>query len=343
MSLPQRILVMRLSAMGDVAIVVPVLLAMREQYPDVEIIMLSRKRFLPILNQVQGIVLEEIDTAGDHKGILGLRRLAKTLRAYEVDAIADIHDVLRTKLLRFFLFKTQAAVIDKGRNDKKKLISMSDFFKQLPLTVDRYIKVFDNLGFKFELNGKHVLPKSSVPDNIQQILGSHKQKWIGFAPFAAHASKSLTLTKTQEIVHELSLLDNVQILLFGGGEKECQWLKIAAGTHASVFNLAGMMSLEEELQVISNLDTMICVDSGNGHLAAMYGVPVITLWGNTHPYAGFKPINQPEENQIIVSRDKYPKMPTTIYGKKVPADYVEALDSIDTSVIIKRLEAILRK
>ena len=59
------------------------------------------------------------------------------------------------------------------------------------------------------------------------------------------------------------------------------------------------------------------MDSGNGHLAAMYGIPVITVWGVTHPYAGFAPFLQPEENSITADREQFPLIPTSVYGNKV--------------------------
>ena len=63
--------------------------------------------------------------------------------------------------------------------------------------------------------------------------------------------------------------------------------------------VAGKLSFSEELDTISNLDCMISMDSGNAHLAAMYGVKVITIWGVTHPFAGFAPFHQPKEYSLL--------------------------------------------
>ena len=135
---PQRLLTIRLSAMGDVAMTVPILLALRRMHPEVEVISLSRKRFSPILKQVSDIVLIEADVQSSHKGILGLRKLAKELGKHQPDAIADFHNVLRTKVLRAFMRKPAKAIIDKGRSDKKKLVKDSRFFQPLKSTIQRY-------------------------------------------------------------------------------------------------------------------------------------------------------------------------------------------------------------
>ncbi|PRP67793.1 glycosyltransferase family 9 protein [Nonlabens agnitus] len=341
MQRPQRLLTIRLSAMGDVAMTVPVLLALRRTYPEVKVISLSRKRFLSFLSQIPGITLIEADVKGDHKGILGLRRLSKQLKEQEPDAIADLHNVLRTKILRSFMRKPIKSTIDKGRAEKKKLVNDPQFFQPLKSTIERYQDVLSKLQLPVELLATDVLPRQSIPMKVNSLVGDHDYRWIGIAPFAAHASKALSLHKAQELTSSLLALGNVKLVLFGGGTAECKQLEIVAGTQSNVFNLAGFMSFEEELAMISNLDAMIAVDTGNGHLAAMYGVPIITLWGNTHPYAGFVPFAQPKENQITVDREQFPLVPTSIYGNKIPDGYENVMETIDCTAVVERLREIL--
>ena len=106
-------------------------------------------------------------------------------------------------------------------------------------------------------------------------------------------------------------------------------------------NLAGNLSLEEELNVISNLDVMLSMDSGNGHLAAMLGKKVITIWGVTHPFAGFVPFNQPEEQQLLSDRKLFPKIPTSIYGNKFPEGYEQAAGSISPETIVSKIKDVI--
>jgi ADP-heptose:LPS heptosyltransferase len=320
---------------------VPVLLAVRRMYPEVEISSLSRKRFFPILQQIPGISLIEADVNKRHSGIFGLRRLAMEIEKHQPDAIADLHNVLRTKTLRTFLRRISSAKIDKGRKDKKRLVKDASFFQQLKPTIQRYADVFEQLGLPLELTKSDVLPQLSIPKKVHGLVGDHNFKWVGIAPFAAHQSKSLSLIKAKELVQGLLEIGSIKIVLFGGGAAECKQLEIVAGTNSNVFNLAGYMSFEEELAMLSNLDAMVSVDTGNGHLAAMYGVPVITLWGNTHPFAGFAPFLQPEENQITVSREQFPLIPTSIYGNKVPDGYENVMETIDCGRVAERLRVVL--
>jgi ADP-heptose:LPS heptosyltransferase len=341
MPLPQRILVIRLSAMGDVAMCVPVLLALKRDYPSVEIVALTRKRFRSILEPLSGITFIEADVNGVHKGISGLYKLSREIKTLEINAVADFHNVLRSKILRAFLKGIPKAKIDKGRSDKKRLINDPDFFQRLRHSTERYADVLRDLGFDIELKGTEFLPQQVVLPQIQEQIGLNSSKWVGFAPFAAHQNKAITLEKAKEIVKKIAKNDQVSILLFGGGKKEIEQLKDIANSYTNVVNIAGITDFKSELSVISNLDAMIAMDSGNGHLAALYGVPVITLWGNTHPYAGFAPYAQPKKNQLTVDREQFPLVPTSIFGNKKVKAYEHITNTIKVKGLVDRLNKIL--
>ncbi|WP_438961139.1 glycosyltransferase family 9 protein [Nonlabens sp.] len=341
MNLPQRILVIRLSAMGDVAMCVPVLLALYKKYPEVEVITLSRKRFKPILSQLPNIQFVEAQVNDTHKGFSGLWRLAKELRNLKPDAIADFHNVLRSKTLRALMVGIPQASIDKGRSEKKQLVKNPSFFKPLKHTTERYADVLRDLGFEINLQKSDYFKKRPISTEIYEIVGKNTSKWIGFAPFAAHRTKALGLLKATEVAQEIAALSGVQVLLFGGGKKETSDLEHIASGSENIISLAGKLDFEQELNIISNLDTMIAMDSGNGHLAAMYGIPVITLWGNTHPYAGFAPFAQSVERHLTVNRDEYPLVPTSIFGNELVDGYENIIDTIDTAVIMERLKELI--
>ena len=96
--LPRHILVIRNSAMGDVAMVPHALRALREAYPDVRVTVLTRPLFKPFFAGLDVDFLEA-DYAGRHKGVLGLLRLAGEARRRGIDAVADMHGVLRSLIV----------------------------------------------------------------------------------------------------------------------------------------------------------------------------------------------------------------------------------------------------
>lgn len=339
----KHILVIRLSAMGDVAMVVPVLRVLAQTYPEVKITMLSRPFFKPLFEGIPNLKFLEADVYGEHKRF-GLIKLANQAKELGIDAVADLHSVIRsqiiTKYLKFKGLKT--ATINKGRAEKKGLIAAKGKnISKLKTTQQRYAEVFEKLGFPIDLE-KHIAPpKKRLSPKLNGLLGIEPKKLIGIAPFAAYQSKMYPLSLIAEVIRELDRLDKYRIFLFGGGKKEIEQLKKLENPFANVTNVAGKLTFEEELTLISNLDLMLSMDSGNGHLAAMFGVTVVTLWGVTHPYAGFAPFNQPENNQLVADREKYPLIPTSVYGNKFPTGYDEAMKTIAPEKVVQKVRELL--
>ena len=146
----------------------------------------------------------------------------------------------------------------------------------------------------------------------------------------------------KEVITQLNNTEKYKILFFGGGENEKKQLDELSHSFSNTLSLAGKLSLEEELAIISNLDIMVSMDSGNAHLAANYAIPVLTLWGVTHPFTGFYPFGQPAENALLSNREKYPLIPTSVYGNKVPTGYEKVMESISPESVVTKIRDILK-
>ncbi len=335
---PKHILVIRLSAMGDVAMTVNVLRAFTQQYPDVKLTVLTRAFFKPFFRDLKNVSVFHADVKHKHKGILGLYKLSKELKALKIDAVADLHNVLRSNILKTFLFGIKTVQIDKGRAEKKALVSGQEF-KQLKTTHQRYADVFKTLGFPIDLSNPNFPEKKPLSKKVIETIENAQKKRIGIAPFAAHESKMYPLDLMQEVIGQLA--EKYTVLLFGGGKKEIQTLTYFESQEKGIINLAGKLTLDEELDVVSNLDVMLSMDSGNAHIAAMLGVKTITIWGVTHPYAGFTPFNQPEDFCLLADRTQYPKIPTSVYGNKFPEDYKNAAGSIPVKTVVEKIQSVI--
>ncbi|HJR99873.1 MAG TPA: glycosyltransferase family 9 protein [Flavobacterium sp.] len=337
---------MRLSAMGDVAMTVPVLRAFVEQNPTIKITVISRPFFKPFFEGIPNITFFAFDEKERHKGFLGLLRLYSDLRKLKIDAFADLHNVLRSKVVRtlFTLSGKKVAAVDKGRAGKKALTAAENkVFKQLPTMFERHLKVFKELGFTVTISNPIFPEKAALSKEILDLIGEIPiaigTKLIGIAPFAQYDAKVYPLDLMQEVIAQLSEKQEYKILLFGGGKKEIEILDSISSPYENVINMAGKIKFQQELQLISNLDVMLSMDSGNAHIAAMLGVKVITLWGATHPFAGFSPFNQPLENALVSNREKYPLLPTSVYGNKIVEGYKDAMRTISPEKIVSRVEA----
>ncbi len=326
--------------MGDVAMAAHPIIALTNAYPDLKVTVLTNSFFSPFFENIPNVSVITLDKKGKHKGVLGLKKLSNEIKSLGVDAIADFHGVLRTNILKNLLRFSNIPFIqiNKGRTEKKALTrSKNKILKPLKTSHQRYIEVLRNLGFKVELQANDVLSKRRLATKTQELIGQNTKKWIGIAPFAQHKGKVYPYEKIEAIIEQLNSTNAYHIFLFGGGEKEASMLNKTATTFSNATNMAGRVSFSEELALISNLDLMLSMDSGNGHLAALFGVPVITLWGVTHPFAGFTPFGQPLEHSLFPELEKFPLIPTSIYGNKFPEGYELAAASISIKKVLEKI------
>lgn len=316
-----HLLLIRLSALGDVVMLLPVVRSMREQHPEVQLSVLSQPFARPFFEAIEGVHFIEAEIHNRHKGILGLWRLARKLeKENSFTAIADVHSVLRSWLLTFFLCllhfprKYRIATINKGRKEKEHLTRAKA--KQLvPLehSVKRYADVLQRLTFKlqipYELGG---LEPVDLPPAVAPFF-THTRPRVGIAPFAKHKGKIYPLERTLELVKRLQR-QGIQVFLFGSQGDEQHLLERWATKPDIVVIPTYHLNLLEELSVMQRLDLMVAMDSANMHLASWAGTRVLSIWGATHRFAGFYGWGQSEN--LAVERDDIACRPCSIYGNK---------------------------
>lgn len=344
MKKPAHILVIRLSALGDVAMAVPILRALTRQYPDTKITLLTRPFFKPLFADIPQVDVFPVDLKNRHKGFAGLIRLFRDLKKHRFDAVADLHQVLRSMILDFLFWLSGTAIkpIHKGRLDKKRLTRPKNkVWKQLKTTHQRYAEVFEKLGLGLTLDRNALLPKKPTDQLMTKLKIDTSKKLIGIAPFAKFPAKTYPKDLMLEVIRLLDKSENYTMLLFGAAN-EVDALSFFLNNTNNTHNIAGKLTFAEELELISGLDLMLSMDSGNAHLAANFGVETITLWGVTHPFAGFYPYGQPLENALFSDRACYPQIPTSVFGKTVPKGYENCMRSIDPMLIFDKIVKVLK-
>ena len=340
-----KILVIRFSAIGDVAMSIPVVYSLATQYPQHQITVLSKPNMAALFTKLPANVsFRGADLKGYYQGIKGLNQLFKELDAEGYDYIADFHDVLRTKFLRwrFTLKGKKTAHIDKGRKGKKALTRIDNKIRQQQDTsFQRYANVLNALGLPVNIRFSSIYGTSKADiSTLEPIVGKKgAERWIGIAPFATHAGKIYPQEKMEEVVKQLSEQPNTRIFLFGGGAKEVEILSSWENKYPSARCIAGKLKMDAELALMSHLDVMVSMDSGNMHLASLVNTPVVSVWGATHPFAGFLGWKQDEKNVVQID---LPCRPCSVFGNKpcLRKDYA-CLHQITPQMIIERIENIL--
>ena len=303
--------------MGDVALTTPVLSAMREQYPDVELVLVTRSAFKPFFSSIEGLTLFFPDLKNRHKGISGIITLFRDIsKQGKIDHIIDLHDVIRSKLLRFVfrISGVKASVIDKGRREKKAAIT-GKIKTPLRHSVSRYCDVFTKAGFPVNQSlGPWIIPSSEALLKVGSMFNPTGMLNIGVAPYAKHQLKMWPEENMIQLLKLISEKFDAIFWLFGGIEDSDKLASFQTRLPGSL-NLAGKLDLSEELALMSKLDVMIAMDSSNMHMAALIGIKVISIWGGTDPITGFGAWMQPENYSIRIPADDLTCRPCTIYGK----------------------------
>ncbi len=302
--------------MGDVAMAVSVVERACRALSPLKIVFVTRKPFSQLfVSPPDNLVVVEADLKLRHKGVVGMKKLLDEIASqYEIVGVADLHSVLRTHALRFFarLRGIPVARIHKGRKEKKRLteVGAEAFGHSLPSSVERYRDVFARLGYDpGELPPSPRSPLSPAP----RTGSSESEIWIGIAPFAAHKGKIWPLDKMETLIKRLAA-KGYRLWLFGAGEKETEILSRFASEDKRITNVATLsLGLKGELKLISSLNLMVSMDSGNMHLAELVSTPCISIWGATHPAAGFANIGDDPARQVGLDQKC---RPCSVYGNK---------------------------
>ena len=344
----EHILVIRFSALGDVAMAVPVVYSLAKQHPDIRITVLSRNMARPLFEDLApNVGFMGADLKGEYRGIRGLNALYRRLTAKQFTAIADLHSVLRSEFLRmrFNLGNCKVAHINKHRKGRRKLTSDDNRqLSQQPTTFQNYVEVFERLGYSINIQFTSIFPPgggdlSALPATVN--VKNAGEQWIGIAPFAAHEGKIYPTHLMHEVIKQLTQQHpKARIFLFGRGEQEDQYFtEWCQEFPACTYVGHHINSMHEELVLMSHLEVMLSMDSANMHLASLTGIPVVSVWGATHPLAGFMGWNQSKDNAIQVDLDC---RPCSIFGQKPckRGDYA-CLNQIKPETIVEKINTLL--
>lgn len=303
--------------MGDVALTTPVIRGFRAQYPDVGLTIVTQKAFEQYFYSIDNIDFFFPDYKARHKGFAGILRLYRDLRKESpADMVIDLHDVLRTKILRvlFTLATVPCRVINKGRREKREVIR-GRFRKPLKHSVERYADVFAAAGFPVVPAGVPcIIPSAPALEEALHLPFKSEELNIGVAPFTRHVIKSWPEGRIVKLIQLIAERRSTKVWLFGGPDEKEKLSKLASQIPGS-FIVTGAMSLSGELALMGKLDFMISMDSSNMHMAALTGTRVISIWGATDPLSGFTAWQQPDECSVRIPVEELTCRPCSVYGK----------------------------
>ncbi len=313
-----KVLIIRLSAIGDVAMTVPVIYSVARANPQDSFTVLTQSFLIPIfIHRPENVRIIGLNTQSSEKTLWGILRFSFALTGYKFDKILDLHNVIRSRVIDFTFRLQRKPVyrVDKMREERRYLTGRppKTIHPLRPVSA-RYADVFRAAGFHFTDTFVSLYEQHPVDHAlIASMAGEKKSKWIGIAPFAKHRGKIYPTDEMEEVVKALSEQNDMTIFLFGGKGYEEAILDQWEFQYPNTRNMAGKHTLDQEVALISRLDIFLCMDSANMHFASLVGTKVVSIWGATHPYAGFYGYKQPYDLAIQVD---LPCRPCSTYGNK---------------------------
>ena len=340
------LLVLRTSSMGDVIMTLPVIRAFVSTYPGQEIVFVTKKPFDLFLNDIPDVKVVIVHHHDRHKGFFGLLRLFMEIRKeYKISAVVDLHDVMRSKVIRilFALTGCRVAKINKGRTEKRKLIK-GKILHSLKHTVTRYAETFKRAGYPLKMTeGPWLKPSQEALASIESYIPVTSSRLVGVAPIAKHELKTWPSEKMISFLHGLSRSSNITIFLFGSPDEASKLDELAKKVPGCI-NIAGRIRLAQEIALISKLDMMVAMDSSNMHLAAMLGIRTLSIWGATHPWAGFSAWGSEPGDIIQIPVEDLTCRPCTIFGKGTcRRGDLACLNWLNSMIVMEKTQAILNQ
>lgn len=345
------VLLARFSAIGDVAMTVPVIYSACRTHPDISFTLVTRPAMANIfVNAPANLRIVGVDLTDEYAGPAGMYRLvAEMNRRHPIDAFIDLHDVLRTRLMGIFcrLRGIRVARINKGRGSKRALTRARSKV-MLPLISQRarYREAFYRAGLPVteHFDGLFDGRCKADPALFAKISAPKPagHTWIGVAPFAAHAGKIYPPELMRRVVEQLAQRPDTTVFLLGGSGREQEILESWSADIPSTVCLAGKRNgFAAELALFNHLDVMLTMDSANMHLASIASTPTVSIWGATHPYCGFKGWRQSDSDTIQLPMTC---RPCSVFGDKPcrSGDYL-CLSAIKPETVVARVVSKLNK
>lgn len=326
-------LIVRLATLGNVAMTVPVIASLSKRYPNDRFIFAAKKDLAAMFASMPNVSYLEVDNHLDWKGVIVLWRTWRD----KIDAVIDLQDIPRTRVLRGLMRLSGKRVtsVRYGRFQKHLITVWGIGKRQLPSEFDRYRDAFRRAGLETNDAFESLPVNGAAAQTITERFGVKEGRWIGLAPFAKSRSNMLPYRVTKDVIELLTQDPDTHVFLFGAGQIECEMLRQWASVFPRTESVAGQLKLKEELELMRQLDVMICMDSANQHLSGLVGLRAISIWCATHPMIGFQGWKQRPED--IIQRHELRCRPCTCHGTNHCRYGNFACRNIDAETIVQQI------
>lgn len=341
-SVPEKILIIRLSSIGDILLTTPVIRLLKQKFPDSSIDFVIRKEFADLL--VHHPAIHRLYLFDKTRNFKSLKRIKTEIKNCRHDLIIDLHKNFRS----FYLtFNSRAPKIIRYR---KGIVSRF-FYVKFKIKIYRkivpiYLRYLDCLvpyQIFYDHRGLDIFfdqeTEKSIFHKYSDFLNMNTAPIIGVAPGANHGTKRWTIEGFSAVINDLSGVRNFKIIIFGNhADREiAQCLNI--DKKQLVLNTTGELSVLETGALMTHCDLLITNDSGLLHLAAAIKKKVVAIFGSTTEELGFFPYTT---EHIVVQNNNLKCRPCSHIGRnKCPEGHFKCMQEITASEVIRAVAKLL--
>ncbi len=332
-----RILVIRLSSMGDVILTTPALAALKRRYPRAQIDVAVKQRYGELLQghpHVDGLFLLSPDG--------GLPSLWRRLRQLDHQIIVDLHANLRSRLLTAILPAAIKLRYRKRVLQRWAMVHGGARPSKAPHVVDQYLDCLRPLGIDAPRDRPHLYLSEADREFLDDFILNHRLRsselLVGLHPGARWTGKRWSQERYVRLGHRLREELKAQLMVFGGAGEDALAALVAANIGSVAVPVTGF-SLRQLMALISGCDLFITNDSGPMHMATALGVPVVAVFGPTHPMLGFWPLGE----QDVFLTAGLSCSPCSLHGeRRCPRGNWSCLEEIRVQDVFTAVQGVLK-
>ena len=322
-----KILILRLSSIGDIVLTQPVAKVLREVYPDATIDYLTKEPFIGIVEAFG--CTDTIHIWKNKKEIL------RKLRMQKFDLVIDLHAKMNTFIIKSLIRGKKIVTYNKEHFLRKKIVKKITG-KSIVSTVDLYFSALKKIGITKTMEYPKLYPEKLKTISLEKRFPV--EKLISIFPGALHTTKMYPLEKLAEFIDSVPSKWNCKFIILGSKSEKLLSVELQKNTKTELLDLCGEFNISQLISVINNMDVIISNDSGPMHIAAALEKPQIVLFGATHPRLGFTPLNK----KAIIISSNVSCQPCSLHGsEKCPKGHFLCMNSISPELIKKNLEKII--
>jgi lipopolysaccharide heptosyltransferase II len=287
---PQKILIVRLSSIGDIILTTPVLRGLRRRFPQAHIDYVTKASFSGLLDGNPH--LHRVWVVPDNAGLAELLSALRTVRPEGYDLLVDLHKNWRSIVLRLGAGSTSATSYRKHVIRRALYVHLKQRSLSLPSATQRYLTAVAPLGVVDDGEGPELFLKPSLLRDTERRLrgyGWEGEAAIGLVPGAGYYTKRWPIERYAELGRRLEKTFKRQLFVFGGPEDKEMGRFVAERVGSAALNLAARLSLMESAAALSRCELVVANDTGLMHVADALGKKLVAIFGSTTEGLGFFP------------------------------------------------------